>query len=175
MQPRLPRLTFLKQQGFLYFPMTQRGNLSEPSPLQQRAKVNRSLFCLHPWNCFVARELSAWNWKCLAKVSIRKRWRPRRRSQLDSTCPKPACGIKGQFHPYYRCPSTHTGPAVGRFLGGLGWWHSCLRSHSHQNSRKIWFCGEAWMLPANRLRTQIVHGQDAGDPRSLRHSPWWDP
>jgi hypothetical protein len=51
----------LKQRGFLYFPMTQRGSLSKLSPLQQRAKVSRSLFCLRPSSCFVAKELLAWN------------------------------------------------------------------------------------------------------------------
>jgi hypothetical protein len=54
-------LMFLKHLGFLNLPITHSGSLSEPSPLQDNARVKRSLLCFLPSNYFVARELSAYN------------------------------------------------------------------------------------------------------------------
>jgi hypothetical protein len=59
LHPKLSWLTFLKQRGFLYLPMTRSGSLSEPSALQHTASVRHSLFCLRLSSCFVAKELSA--------------------------------------------------------------------------------------------------------------------
>jgi hypothetical protein len=62
---------FLKQRGFLYFPMTQSGSLSLPSPLQQMARVIRSLFCLWPSSYLLARELSTWKTIIISYIMFR--------------------------------------------------------------------------------------------------------
>jgi len=62
---------FLKQRGFLYFPMTQSRSPLLPSPLQQMARVVRSLFYLRPSNCLLARKLSAWKTIIISYIMFR--------------------------------------------------------------------------------------------------------